>query len=123
MEHGIRGLITKHVASQVRDKRLLQETPRVHIPVQSGRWPAPENSSSCKCTAAWGGPGGLCAQKRKQVPTSSPLPQGALVPSTPCSLILSRSPGKAWDKSETLFKPLFPNADKLTTSLSSYSLM
>ena len=86
-------------------------------PVQSGWWPAPETAPAANAQvprAAWV----ACVHRRASRSQQVPLyPQGTLVPSTACSLILSRSPGKAWDKSEMLFKPLFPNAGKLTTSL------
>ena len=46
-------------------------------------------------------------------------PQGAPAPSTACSLILSRSPGKVWHKSEMLFKSVSKRrqADKLSLKL------
>lgn len=87
-------------------------TTKCHTPEQSGyESPGPQDFVAC------------VHRKLSRFQRAPLHPRGSPAPHRAGPLIPSKSPGKAWDKSEILFKTRLPKAALLTTSLSSSSLM
>lgn len=86
------------------------------------QWPAPGNGSGCERTGARGGGWPECAEKQAGPSKFPSTPRAPRLHPQPVPWSC-QDPQEKSGTNQRCYSNLFPNADKLTSSLSSYRLM